>query len=102
MSRHSEDFAQSTILLKEVRAIRYNSFVSPGNTLQVEMTVKKRDGGLWDFNGKGTVNGTSAVSARLTLEAFNLADTNSELAESDSHRREVYRGLFHQIWKPTA
>ena len=100
--RHSEDFAQSTILLKEVRAIRYNNFVSPGNTLQVELTVKKRDGNMWDFIGKGTVNGASAVSARLTLEAFNLADTNPELAESDSHRREVYRGLFQQIWKPTA
>lgn len=98
--RHSEDFAQSTILLKEVRAIRYNNFVSPGNTLQVQMTVRKRGGGVWDFTGNGTVNGASAVSARLMLEAFNLADRNPELADSDAHRREVYRGLFQQIWKP--
>src|SRR5215472_5370508 len=41
--RHSEDFKHSAVLLKEVRAIRYNNFVSPGNTLCVEMTVRKQD-----------------------------------------------------------
>ena len=97
--RHSEDFAHSTILLTEVRAIRYNSFVSPGNTLQVKMTVRKRTDGIWDFTGCGTVNDNSAVSARLLLEAFNLADRNPELSESDAQRRQVYRELFQQIWK---
>jgi 3-hydroxyacyl-[acyl-carrier-protein] dehydratase len=100
--RHSEDFAQSTILLKEVRAIRYNNFVSPGNTLQVQMTVRKRDGGVWDFNGTGTVNGTSVVTARVSLDAFNLGDRNPEQAGSDDQRREAYRDIFHQIWKPAS
>ena len=99
--RHSEDFAQSTILLKEVRAVRYNSFVAPGNTLQVQMSVRKRNGAVWDFNGSGTVNGNSAVSARLSLEAFNLSDQNPKLEASDAHRRNVYRGLFQQIWNPS-
>ena len=98
--RHSEDFAHSAILLKEVRAIRYNNFVSPGNTLKVDMTVRKQDGPLWDFNGSGTVNGNSAVSARLTLEALNLADRNPEFESSDAARRETYRNLFQQIWTP--
>lgn len=100
--RHSEDFAQSTILLKEVRAVRYNAFVSPGNTLLVQMTVRKRDGAVWDFTGSGTVNGNSAVSARLSLEAFNLADRDPGLKASDARQREVYRGIFQQIWKPPA
>lgn len=100
--RHSEDFAHSVILLKEVRAIRYNNFVSPGNTLKVELTVRKQEGPLWDFNGTGTVNGQSAVAARLTLEALNLADRNPELQTSDSARRETYRKLFQQIWVPVA
>ena len=99
--RHSEDFAQSTILLKEVRAVRYNSFVAPGNTLQVQMSVKKRVGTVWDFNGSGTVNGNSAVSAKLSLEAFNLSDQNPKMEASDTHQRNVYRGLFKQIWTPS-
>lgn len=100
--RHSEDFAQSTVLLKEVKAVRYNSFVSPGNTLLVQMSVRKRNGTVWEFNGSGMVNGNSAISARLSLEAFNLSDRNPELEESDAHRRAAYRGIFRQIWNPPA
>jgi 3-hydroxyacyl-[acyl-carrier-protein] dehydratase len=96
--RHSEDFAHSAVLLKEVRAIRYNNFVSPGNTLCLELTVRKRDGNVWDLNGSGTVNGNSAVSARLSLEAFNLADQNADLVSSDEDRRNIYRDLFRQLW----
>ncbi len=98
--RHAEDFAHSTILLKEARAIRYNSFVTPGNSLIVKMTVRKQAENIWDFNGTGTVNGDSAVSAKLTLEAFNLSERNSSLAESDDLRRQTYRELFLQIWTP--
>ncbi len=98
--RHSEDFLHSTVMLKEARAIRYNSFVSPGNSLIVQMTVKKQTGNIWDFSGSGTVNGDSAVSAKLTLETFNLSDRNPSLAESDSLRRQTYRDLFLQIWTP--
>lgn len=96
--RHSEDFAHSTIILKEVRAIRYNNFVSPGNSLIVQMDLKKRSDDLWDFSGSGTINGNSAVSAKLTLQAFNLSDCNPELLKSDDHRRQVYRDLFQQLW----
>jgi 3-hydroxyacyl-[acyl-carrier-protein] dehydratase len=98
--RHAEDFAHSTIMLKEVRAIRYNNFVSPGNALIVQMTVRKQTGNIWDFNGSGTVNGDSAVSAKITLEAFNLSDTNPSLADSDDLRKQSYRDLFLQIWTP--
>ena len=100
--RHAEDFANSTVMLKEVRAIRYNSFVTPGNSLIVKMAVRKREGTVWDFNGSGTVNGDSAVSAKLTLEAFNPGDRNPALSESDEMRRQTYRDLFLQIWTPPA
>lgn len=98
--RQAEDFAHSTIMLKEARAIRYNSFVAPGNTLVVQMTVRKQSGNHWEFNGTGTVNGDSAVSAKLVLEAFNLSDHNPALKESDALRTKTYRSLFHEIWTP--
>ena len=100
--RHDEDFAHSTIMLKEVRAIRYNSFVTPGNSLIVKMELKKHEGSLWSFSGSGTVNGDSAVSAKLVLETFNLSDRNPELSASDEMRRESYRDIFKQIWTPPA
>jgi len=98
--RATEQFASSTILLKEARALKFNSFVSPGKTLSVQLTVRKQTGSLWDLQGTGAIDGESAVSARLTLEAFNLADRNPELADSDDLRRQTSRDIYQQIWKP--
>ncbi|HEY0983222.1 MULTISPECIES: 3-hydroxyacyl-ACP dehydratase FabZ family protein [unclassified Schlesneria] len=100
LMRHADNFAYSTVMLKEVRAIRYNNFVTPGNTLIVKMAVRKQAGTTWEFNGSGTVNGDSAVSAKLTLEAFNLRDQNPSLADSDALRIQTYRDIFQQIWTP--
>jgi 3-hydroxyacyl-[acyl-carrier-protein] dehydratase len=98
--RATEQFAHSTILLKEARALKFNSFVSPGKTLSVQVVLKKQTGSLWDLQGTGTIDGESAVSARLTLEAFNLADRNPDLAGSDDLRRQTSRDIYQQIWKP--
>jgi 3-hydroxyacyl-[acyl-carrier-protein] dehydratase len=100
--RHSEQFGPSTILLKEARALKFNSFVSPGKTLTVSLNVKKHEGRHWDMQGTGTIDGASAVSARLTLEAFNLAEKNPELAGSDELRRQTARDLWGQIWSDPA
>ncbi len=100
--RESEQFASSTIMLKEARALKFNSFVSPGKSLVVQVTVKKHDGNTWDMMAAGTIDGASAVSARLTLDAFNLADRNPAMAESDELRRKSARELFAQVWSPQA
>lgn len=98
--RQAEDFAHSTVMLKEVRAIRYNNFVSPGDTLIVKMEVRKRTENIWEFNGSGTVKGGSAVSAKVALEASNLSDRNPSMADSDARRVQFYREMFQQIWTP--
>lgn len=99
LMRYTEDFQYSTILLKQARAIRFNHFVSPGQSLIVTATVKEQNDHEWVLKGSGTVEGISAVSARLTLEQFNLGDRNAELAESDRRRIEEMRKLFAQIWR---
>jgi len=100
--RHSEQFAPSTILLKEAKALKFNSFVSPGKTLTVNLVVKKHEGRWWELQGAGTIEGESAVSARLKLEAFNLAERNAELASSDELRRQTAREIWGQIWTAPA
>jgi hypothetical protein len=44
------------------------------------------------------VAGQNAVSARLTLAHFNLADRNPDLARSDAARVETLRRQFAEIW----
>lgn len=102
LMRHTEEFRYSAVLLKEARAVRFNNFVSPGKTLQVECKVKKRDETTYTLLGNGTVEGASAVSARLTLEQFNLSDRDPSLAASDERRIRKLRELFNALYHPIA
>ena len=43
LSRATDDFAFSTLLLKQARAVKFNNFLKPGETLAVTATLKKND-----------------------------------------------------------
>jgi 3-hydroxyacyl-[acyl-carrier-protein] dehydratase len=65
------------MVLGEVKALRYGSFVRPGETLKVEVNLEKsRDDGTFVFKAQGSVvrelmasdaSGETAVSGRLIL-----------------------------------
>lgn len=97
LMRYSEDFRFSTVLLREARAVRFNNFVTPGNTLSIEVSVHKWNGNECTLKGSGTVDGKSAVNARLTLQQFNLADNNPGMKGVDERQTTELRSLFHQI-----
>lgn len=69
--------AGKRIVLGGVRALKYGSFVRPGETLRVEVTLNKANpDGTFDLRGEGTVvrwdqpageQAPVAVSGRLTL-----------------------------------
>ena len=94
LMRFSEDFAYSTVLLKTAKAVKFNSFLTPGDTLVVNSKVHKTGETEYTFKAAGTVNGTSTVSARLILRQFNLSETNAEMAESDKTRIQGLRENF--------
>jgi 3-hydroxyacyl-[acyl-carrier-protein] dehydratase len=96
--RHEEDFAHSTILLKQARAVKFVNFVAPGRTLTVTAEFQGWNGKECTFKGNGTVDGAAAVSARLTLERFNLVDRDPGLAPSDAVQIQAARELFAQLW----
>ena len=68
------------MVLGEVKALRYGSFVRPGETLKVEVTLEKtKDDGSMVFKAQGTVlrgfttdaaGAETAVSGRLILRAL--------------------------------
>lgn len=102
LMRETDDFRCSTILLKRARAVRFNSFLQPGHTLALNVTVHESGPEAWTIKGRGTIDGESAVNARLVLEQFNLSDRNPELAESDAARVEWLRTKFRQLWRAPA
>jgi 3-hydroxyacyl-[acyl-carrier-protein] dehydratase len=66
-------FSKSIVVLKEARNVKYGAFVAPGNTLRIEVESVKLSETGGTFKASGTVNGNNAVSARLELAYFNLA-----------------------------
>jgi 3-hydroxyacyl-[acyl-carrier-protein] dehydratase len=97
--RQHEDFAFSMVLLKSAKAVKFLSFVAPGRTLKVMAEVLEWSNGECTFKGSGSVDGVSAVSAKLTLERFNMADRNHRLKESDEIQIRSARELFGQLWQ---
>jgi len=98
--RASDDFAYSTILLKSAKAVKFNSFVTPGNALMISVNLQKEADNEVTIKAKGEVDGVQTVSGRLVLERFNLADRNPDLAESDEYRVRKLRELFAELWTP--
>jgi len=98
--RYSDDFAYSTILLKQARAVRFNNFVSPGTTLTVTAEIQSIKGNQCVLLGSGTLNGDSVVSAKLTLEKFNLSEKNPGLKAADEYEIRKLRELFSLLWSP--
>ncbi len=68
------DFARSVAVLKEARNVKYGAFVAPGNALKIEVEATKITETGGTFKAAGSVNGNSAVSARLEMAYFNLAE----------------------------
>ena len=100
--RASHDFAETLILLREAKNVTYRSFVVPGQTLCVTATVQKWGPRECVLKAAGTVAGASTVNARLTLERFNLSETEPGLAESDRISVQSQRELFAQLWSGEA
>ncbi|MCC6491605.1 MAG: beta-hydroxyacyl-ACP dehydratase [Pirellulales bacterium] len=81
--RLSEDFAHSMIVLQEARSVKFTDFVSPSHSLVMKVEQQKRDGREVSMKFEGQVDGRVCVSGRLTLQCYNLAEQDAELAGVD-------------------
>ncbi len=97
LSRVTDEFEFSTLLLKQARAVKFNSFLKPGQTLEVSATMRSTDRATAEFMASGTVCGHSAVSARILLSKQNLVDHNPQLAENDRRLTASMKELLEQI-----
>ena len=98
LQRVTADFAQSMVVLDEVRNVKYGAFFHPGTTMRVEVELLKQEpGGLWKFKGVGSVGDASNVQGRFTLRAFNLADGDASLAETDRRIVEAMRARWAMV-----
>lgn len=107
------NFAKSMAVLKESRNIRYGNFVAPGNSLRIEAELTKSTDGGGTFkvtgsvvNSAGQASDAPAITGRIEIALFDLADKQPELAELDArlkeHNRLRWKLLEQSIAKPAA
>jgi 3-hydroxyacyl-[acyl-carrier-protein] dehydratase len=81
--RLSENYSHSVIVLREVKNVKYGTFMEPGKQMQICVEMAEQDDSTCAFKGKGEVAGQSTVSARFILGRYNLRDRNASLAATD-------------------
>src|SRR6516165_8701128 len=97
--RATEDFRHSVIVLRETRNVKYGNFMQPGHSMiiTVELADYSPANANAMFRGRGEVDGISTVSAKFTLDRYNLRDRNPALRDADdgivSRLRSHYRIL---------
>jgi len=95
--RLSEDFRHSMIVLREAKNVKYGHFMEPGRQLVATVEMTERNDRLATFKGRGEIEGNPTVSARITLETYNLRDQDPSLETIDqkviAHFRDLYRLL---------
>jgi 3-hydroxyacyl-[acyl-carrier-protein] dehydratase len=65
----------SPLVLGRVRALKYGRFVTPGDTIRIEVDLGKREGDSWDFKGQvvmATPEREVAASGRFLLRPVRL------------------------------
>ena len=98
--REATGFQFSTILLKEVKALRLKSFVAPGDQLRITAEKFKSEENDWTFKASGSVGENEVVSARLILRQFNLADGNPRFSANDDRMIAHFRQLWEELNPP--
>lgn len=97
----TEDFKHSIVTLKEALNIRFADFVQPGRVLTVSAEILQFESRDVRFKVQGTLAGRVAVSARLVLERYNLADTRPGMAAVDAHLKRHFQAQLAMVYRPT-
>jgi 3-hydroxyacyl-[acyl-carrier-protein] dehydratase len=95
--RITDDFCYSVIALREVKGVKYGTFMEPGRQMIVAVELVERNGLLTSFKGKGEADGATTVSARFTLAKYNLRDSNPALASEDERLAGHWRNRLHLL-----
>ncbi len=96
--RKSEAFEHSMVVLREARNVKFAGFVEPSQVLTVTARILKQDDQLTTLKAEGNVEGRPAVSARLILERYNLADRYPSRAASDVFTSRRFRCEFDKLY----
>ena len=82
--RATTDYKHPVIVLRDVRNVKYGTFMQPGRRMDVVVDLTKHDGDTATFKGKGTNDaGEQTVSAMFVLHGYGLSNRGPAGAAAD-------------------
>ena len=83
--RATSNFQHPVIVLREVKNVKYGTFMQPGRRMDVAIEMLKQDGDTATFRGGGTDDsGQQTISVQFTLHGYSLADRGPAGAAADA------------------
>lgn len=90
--RQTNDYRHTVIVLRDVRNVKYGTFMQPGRRMDVVVDLVKVDGDTATFRGKGANDaGEQAVSAQFVLHGYTLADRGDAGRAADEQLAKHWR-----------
>lgn len=82
--RATTDFAHPVIVLRDLKSVKYGTFMQPGRRMDLTVELTKHDAGTATFKGKGVNDaGEQTVAAQFTLHGYGLASRGPAGAAAD-------------------
>lgn len=93
--RATTGFAHPVVVLREVKTVKYGTFMQPGRRMDVAVELVKHDAETATFKGKAADDaGKPTVSAQFTLRGYGLAARGPAGAAADERLRDFYRARW--------
>jgi 3-hydroxyacyl-[acyl-carrier-protein] dehydratase len=92
--RLTEEFAPTIVTLREVKGVKYGTFMPPGQTMHLSVEVQgpyNKELNTVSFKGTGDQGSQSVVNARFVLAKYRLSEARPELATVDDQLTRQYR-----------
>ncbi len=98
LTRVSEDFAHSMVLLKAVKNVKFGRFLQPGKTLTITANLVSEDEHTAVFKAQGEIEEAASIRAQLFLSKYNWADTIPNRAIADKKLIAQLRQELTILW----
>ena len=90
--RATTDFRHPVVVLRDLRSVKYGTFMQPGRRMDVAVELTKADADAATFKGKGTNDaGEQTVAAQFALHGYALAPRGPAGAAADAKLLEHWK-----------
>jgi len=93
--RVSTNFTHPVIVLRDVKSVKYGTFMQPGRRMDVNVEMVKHDAGTATFKARGANDaGESTVNAHFVLHGYGLTRRGAAGAAADAKLLEHWKARW--------